>query len=171
MYTRVLGMSAALVLGIILAACGAAGSPSPSSMASQMPMESSAMEMEIGSLGEAADAGDADRAVHITATDQLTFDPDEIEVQVGETITFEIENSGTVDHEFVLGAAAWQEQHEQEMQGGGMEMGEEPNELEVPAGETVSITWQFAEAGTTHFGCHEPGHFPAGMVGTITVSE
>lgn len=81
----------------------------------------------------------------------------------------EIENTGTVDHEFVIGSAGWQAQHEAEMQEGGMEMGDEPNELEVPAGETTSLTWHFTEAGTTQYGCHEPGHFPAGMVGTITV--
>lgn len=75
-----------------------------------------------------------------------------------------------VDHEFVLGSADYQDQHGEEMQSGEMAMGE-PNELEVPAGETASLTWHFTEAGTTEYGCHEPAHFPAGMVGTITVSE
>jgi uncharacterized cupredoxin-like copper-binding protein len=164
-------VGAVLVLGMVVAACGTAASPSPTGMVSQMPMESGATEMGFGALGEAADAADADRTVRITANDQLKFSPDTLEVKVGETITFEIENTGAVDHEFVLGSVAWQEQHEAEMQAGGMEMGEEPNELKAPAGETVSLTWRFAEAGTTEYGCHEPGHFAAGMVGTITVSE
>lgn len=160
-----------LLLGLALAACGGGASSSPSATASQMPMGSDGMETETGALGEPADAAEADRTIQLTGSDQLVFKPDTIEVQVGETVTFEIENTGTVDHEFVLGSAAYQDEHEQEMMASpGMVMGE-PNEVEIPAGETASLTWQFTEAGTTEYGCHEPGHFTAGMVGTITVSE
>jgi uncharacterized cupredoxin-like copper-binding protein len=168
---KVLKVGGALLLGAWLAACSAGGSPSQSAQESGMPMASGDMGMDIGALGEPADAADADRSVQLTATDELVFDPDTVDVQVGETVTFEIENTGSVDHEFAIGSADWQEQHEQEMQGGEMEMGGEPNEVEVPAGETASITWRFTEAGTTQFGCHVPGHFPAGMVGDITVTE
>jgi uncharacterized cupredoxin-like copper-binding protein len=160
------------MVGLLLAAC-TTGSPGATGAESEMPMGSGemGMEMDAGALGAAADEANADRTVAIVATDELVFDPDTVDVQAGETITFEIENTGSVDHEFVIGSEAWQAEHEEEMQADGMEMGEEPNEVEVPAGETVSLTWQFTEAGTTQFGCHVPGHFPAGMVGTITVSE
>lgn len=168
--TRIVRLGAVVLLGLALAACGTAASPSPSATASQMPMGSDGMEPDIGALGEPADAAEADRTIQLTATDALVFEPDAIEVQVGETVTFEIENTGTVDHEFVLGSADYQDEHEEEMQSGEMAMGE-PNELEVPAGETASLTWHFTEAGTTEYGCHEPAHFPAGMVGTIRVSE
>lgn len=168
--TRIASLVSILLLGLALTACGSGTSPSPSVTASQMPMGSDGMETDIGALGEPADAAEADRTVHLTATDALVFEPDAIEVQVGESVTFEVENTGTVDHEFVLGSADYQDQHEEEMQSGEMAMGE-PNELEVPAGETASLTWHFTEAGTTEYGCHEPAHFPAGMVGTVTVSE
>jgi uncharacterized cupredoxin-like copper-binding protein len=169
--TRIVRQGAVVLLGLALAACGTGASPSPTSMTSEMPMGSEAMETDIGALGEPANAAEADRTIQLTATDELVFNPDTIEVQVGETVTFEIENTGTVDHEFVLGSAAYQEEHEQEMMASpGMAMGE-PNELDVPAGETASLTWHFSAAGTTEYGCHEPAHFPAGMVGTITVSE
>lgn len=164
-------LTAIVALAAVLAACSSGASPSPSAMSSEMPSGSGGMEVGVGALGEPADASQSDRTVHIVANDQLKFDPDSVEVKVGETITFEIENTGTVDHEFILGSAEYQADHEQEMQSGGMDMGEEPNELVAPAGETASLTWRFTEAGTTQFGCHEPGHFPAGMVGTITVSE
>lgn len=159
----------ALVALGLLAACGAGTSTSPSQAASQMPMHSNRMDMAAGALGEPADASDADRTIQIVATDQLAFEPDAIKIASDETITFEIENTGTVDHEFVLGSAGFQEEHEAEMQGGEMAM-DAPNEVAIPAGETVSLTWHFTDAGTTEFGCHKPGHFPAGMVGTITVS-
>jgi uncharacterized cupredoxin-like copper-binding protein len=160
-------------LAMLLAACGTGGSPNPSSPGaeSQMPMDSGEMEMDIGALGEPADEADADRTIHIDATDALAFEPDAVDVSVDETITFEIENTGSTDHEFVLGSEAYQDEHEQEMQSGETEMGDEPNEVEVPADETVTLTWHFTEAGTTEYGCHEPAHFPAGMVGIITVSE
>ena len=165
--TRILRLGVLLLLGLAPVACGTAATPSPSATESQMPTASD----DAGALGDPADAGSADRTVHLTASDKLVFDPDSIEVQLGETVTFEIENTGTVDHEFVLGSAAYQKDHEQEMQSGEMHMGDEPNAIEVPAGETASLTWTFTEAGSTEFGCHEPGHFPAGMLGTITVGE
>jgi uncharacterized cupredoxin-like copper-binding protein len=164
-------LSLVVALVALFAACSSGASPSPSAMSSEMPAGSGQMETDIGALGEPADAPQADRKVHIVANDQLQFDPDTVDVKVGDTITFEIENTGSVDHEFVLGSTDYQAQHEEEMQAGEMEMGHEPNELEAPAGETATLTWHFTEAGTTEFGCHEPGHFPAGMLGTITVSE
>jgi uncharacterized cupredoxin-like copper-binding protein len=57
------------------------------------------------------------------------------------------------------------------MQAGHMEMGAETNAVDVPAGTSKTITWQFTEAGVTQFGCHAPGHFAAGMFGDITVSQ
>lgn len=133
-------------------------------------MGSGGMEPEAGALGEPGEVSSADRTIHITANDQLKFDPNMVSVTVSETVTFEIENTGRVDHEFVLGSAAFQEEHEQEMmQSPGMEMNE-PNEVTIPAGTTASLAWQFTTAGSVEYGCHEPGHFAAGMVGTITVS-
>ncbi|CAN5748854.1 cupredoxin family protein [soil metagenome] len=163
-------LSGIVTVAMLLAACSSGASPSPSVTSSEMP-SGSGMEVNVGALGEPADASQSDRTVHIVANDQLKFDPDSVDAKVGETITFEIENTGTVDHEFVLGSSEYQADHEEEMQSGGMDMGHEPNELEVAAGETATLTWHFTEAGTTEFGCHEPGHFPAGMLGTINVSE
>lgn len=168
--------AAALSVGILGCSSGG-GSTTPPSVApsdampgmSHGPVGSGDM-VEVGALGQPADAATADRTVRIIASDQLTFDPDATQVKVGETVTFEIENTGTTDHEFVLGSPAYQAAHEQEMQGGHMDMGDEENAVEVPAGTTMSITWQFTEAGETQFGCHEPGHFAAGMIGDLTVT-
>jgi uncharacterized cupredoxin-like copper-binding protein len=41
--------------------------------------------------------------------------------------------------------------------------------LEVAPGETGELGWRFTRAGTFHYGCLEPGHFEAGMVGRIIV--
>lgn len=167
--------SGAIVVG--LAACTSTGaSPPPASIASpetsSMPDAGMSMDamVDVGALGEPADAANADQTIRMTASDQLAFDPAAVEVKVGETITFEIENTGTTDHEFVLGSPEYQTEHEQEMASGAMDMHDEPHAIEIPTGTTASLTWKFTEAGTTRFACHEPGHFAGGMVGAITVT-
>jgi len=39
----------------------------------------------------------------------------------------------------------------------------------VGPGKEMEIVWQFTEVGSFEFGCLLPGHFQAGMKGTITV--
>lgn len=172
--------TAAIVVG--LTACtSAGGSPSPASSVSassanpdvsSMPDAGMSMDdgMDVGALGEPADAANADQTIHLTASDQLKFEPATVNVKVGKTITFEIENTGTTDHEFVLGSPEYQTQHDQEMASGAMDMHDEPNAVVVPTGATASLTWKFTKAGTTRFACHEPGHFAAGMVGDLTAT-
>jgi uncharacterized cupredoxin-like copper-binding protein len=123
--------------------------------------------------GSPGDASEADRKIKIDGKDSLEFDPANIEVKAGETVTFVITNSGKAEHEFVLGNEAYQEEHEEEMSGGGghggMEMGDESNSVSVAPGETEEITWTFTDAGVMLYGCHEPGHYKGGMVGSIEV--
>ena len=45
---------------------------------------------------------------------------------------------------------------------GGMSHGHD-NAVSVKPGKTGSLTMTFAEAGTLIVGCHEPGHYAAGM--------
>lgn len=41
--------------------------------------------------------------------------------------------------------------------------------VSVESGENASLTWRFTESGEVLYGCHEPGHYEGGMVGTIGV--
>jgi uncharacterized cupredoxin-like copper-binding protein len=95
--------------------------------------------------------------------------PDPIEVPAGVPVTFVVHNSGTVEHEFVIGDEEVQAEHEEEMAGGGMGH-DEPNAILVDPGETKELTWTFEAAGETLAGCHVPGHYPAGMKATIRVT-
>ena len=52
----------------------------------------------------------------------------------------------------------------------GTPMQAEPNAVDVPAGTTVRLVYTFDQPGTLEYGCHVPGHYPAGMRGTITVT-
>lgn len=85
-------------------------------------------------------------------------------------VTFVVQNKGKAEHEFVLGDADYQEQHEGDMQGG-HGMSRVRNAVTAGPGETAELTWCFDESGDLLFGCHEPGHYDGGMVGQITVSN
>ena len=121
--------------------------------------------------GAPAEPGDAVRVIEIEATDDLSFEPDQVDVAVGETVTFRITNTGVLPHDFTLGDAATQDEHDEEMSD--MPEGsahDEPNAVTMAAGETKEMTWIFTEAGTVLMGCHIPGHYAGGMRGEITIS-
>lgn len=126
------------------------------------------------SLGGPGDPAKATRTVEVRAGDDLRFDPGQVEAKAGETITFKVVNVAKIDHDFTLGDQKAQDDHEKEMRsapaGGGMDMAHDANAVKVAAGETKELTWTFARAGTTIYGCHEPGHYASGMKGTVTVS-
>jgi uncharacterized cupredoxin-like copper-binding protein len=66
-----------------------------------------------------------------------------------------------------------QDEHEEEMQNmsdSDSIAHEEPNAFVIDPGETKEMTWHITESGELLFGCHQPGHFAAGMKGTIEVS-
>lgn len=125
------------------------------------------------SFGEPADAADADRVIDIDANDDFSFDPEDIEVEVGETVTFRVTNAGKLPHDFTIGDSDTQDRHDAEMAEMPMDgMGaDDANAMTMEAGETKDMTWTFTEAGEILMGCHIPGHYAAGMRGTITIVD
>ena len=156
---RVLPLVTFLALTLLIAACGDAASRDTTTQ--------TGAESDFG-FGEPADPSDANRTVEVVASDDLTFDPAEISVVAGETVTFRITNDGRAVHDFTLGDQATQNKHEAEMSEGAMDH-DAPNVVDIPAGETVELTWTFGDAGMVLIGCHQPGHYAAGMTGQITV--
>lgn len=151
--------------GLIAAGCSSGDGASGTSTGS----DSESQTFEFGGPAEAADAA---RVIEIDADDEFTFNPDAVEVETGEVITFSVTNTGNLDHEFTLGPEEVQEEHEAEMADmGDMDMDDDPNAISVPPGETRELTWQFAEAGTVLMGCHTQGHWAAGMRGEIDVID
>lgn len=113
-------------------------------------------------FGEPAEASEADRTITVAGTDELRFEPSELEIAAGETIAFEFENVGDMPHEFVLGDEAALSEH--------VHGGDQPNGTgEVPGGGTATIAWTFSEPGELSYECHVDNHHEAGMRGTITV--
>ncbi len=120
-------------------------------------------------FGEPGDPAEADRTIEVDMLDSMAFDPDEFEIAAGETVTFEVTNTGDLEHDFTIGDVETQEEHDAEMREGG-HMGDDPNAIAVAAGESGSITWTFTEPGDLEIGCHIPGHYAAGMVAEVTVT-
>jgi uncharacterized cupredoxin-like copper-binding protein len=147
-------------------------------------------------FGEAAPAAKATRTVEVVLQD-ISFSPKAIDVKAGETVRFVLVNKGQLLHEFNLGDAAMHAAHQQEMlkmqasgmlTATGMKMGDmdhsamghgdmggmkhdDPNSVLVEPGKTAELTWTFTQATGLEFACNIPGHYQAGMVGKLTVSQ
>jgi uncharacterized cupredoxin-like copper-binding protein len=114
-----------------------------------------------------------DRFVDVVMRD-IAYDPGRVDVARGETVTFVFHNTGKVVHDAFLGDEAAQTNHEQEMGEAGMAgmTGMDHHDgsgTTVQPGQVVTLTHTFREAGSTIIGCHEPGHYQAGMKMTVRV--
>jgi uncharacterized cupredoxin-like copper-binding protein len=120
-------------------------------------------------FGRQGDARKISRTVTIAMADTMRYSPAEIAVKQGETIRFEVTNSGKVVHEIVFGTMSDLKAHAQLMRKHpGMEH-DEPYMAHVAPGKTGQLVWQFTRPGEFHYGCLVPGHFEAGMVGKVIV--
>ena len=119
-------------------------------------------------LGVATVAGGcAPAAMRVTIRIHYSaFDPTEIAVPRGVPVTFVIVNEDPIDHEWLIGDEAFHERHRH---GTHEAHGAVPNEVTVPALETVETTITFVDPGPVQYMCHLPGHEEYGMVGTVTV--
>lgn len=120
--------------------------------------------------GIAGEPGEVTRTVEIRMTDDMRFAPDHIPVKLGETLRLVAINAGQLLHEIVIGTPEELVEHAQLMQKHpGMEH-EEPYMAHVDPGQRGEIIWTFNRAGSFEFACLIPGHFEAGMKGTIAVT-
>jgi uncharacterized cupredoxin-like copper-binding protein len=97
------------------------------------------------------------------------FTPARFSFEAGQTVRFAIHNDDPIDHEFILGDETVQKRHE--FGRDRHHHGEVPGEVSVPAGETRTATYTFADSGTLTIGCHLPGHFGYGMRATVVVTS
>lgn len=111
----------------------------------------------------------APETVAVTLDDDMTIELDRTEFAVGETVRFEVTNAGAVRHELYLGDMAAQDHHADEMAETDGMGHDEPNGVSVEPGTTETLSYTFAAAGEILAGCHEPGHYEAGMVTSLTV--
>lgn len=170
---RMLAIGTAMVLTLI--SCGGSGTSDTTNQGEQSTTTMDMDSHEEFAFGGPGDPAEADVSIDIEAKDDLTFDPKELTVSAGQTVTFRITNTGSIPHEFTLGDEETQDEHEAEMQemvkSGEMMMHDELNAVNLEAGEVKELTWKFTEGGQVLFGCHQPGHYAGGMKGSVTVDS
>ena len=131
--------------------------------------QESTLSTEEKAFGKEGDPKKASRTVKIDMADTMRYSPSEITVKRGETIRFEVKNSGKVMHEIVFGTMKELKEHAELMRKHpGMEH-DEPYMAHVAPGKNERIVWHFTKPGEFYYGCLIPGHFEAGMVGKVIV--
>jgi uncharacterized cupredoxin-like copper-binding protein len=158
MKSRYLALAPALVL--IVAACGGGSTSSPSVAGS--------------SPSSAVSPSTAAQRIEVKLTDALRMEPAEMAVRSGQPVTFVVTNAGAIQHEFFVGDQGAQDDHEMAMASMATMVPDGPDGLDgivLKPGETVELTHTFAAAGAFQAGCHETGHYAAGMKATITVTS
>ena len=114
---------------------------------------------EPGSLDFVPGTLAAPRLVRIVAGPGLQFQPDVVPINEGETITFEVTTMGLATHEFMVGPS---EAVAADTEGA-------PEVADIGMMQTKTVTYTFSGSGPFAFACHAPGHYEAGMKGTIEI--
>lgn len=110
------------------------------------------------------------RSVVVTMGDDMRFNPMHWQATSGETVLIRLRNTGKVPHEFVLGTQAELDEHAQQMkQSAATHLHHLRHDIRVDPGESAELRMTFADAGTLYIACFEPGHYEAGMRGSISV--
>ncbi len=110
------------------------------------------------------------RTIEITMLDSMRFVPGHIDVREGDTVRLRLRNKGLILHELVLGTRSELLQHAAQMQKFPTMEHDEPHMVHVAPGRRGDLVWQFNRPGEFEFACLIPGHFQAGMTGTIRVA-
>ena len=119
--------------------------------------------------GREGDPAKAARTILVDMGDSMRFNPGKMRIRRGETVKFVVSNSGKVTHEMVIGTEAALKSHAEVMKKHpGMEH-DEPYMAHVAPGKKETLTWTFDKTGQFMYGCLVPGHWEAGMKGTILV--
>jgi uncharacterized cupredoxin-like copper-binding protein len=119
--------------------------------------------------GIAGDPKQARRTVEIRMSDDMRFTPNHLDVRLGETLRLRATNRGQVMHEIVIGTRAELVEHAEMMKKFPNMEHDEPYMAHVAPARRGDIVWTFNRAGDFEFACLIPGHFEAGMRGTIRV--
>jgi len=83
------------------------------------------------------------------------FEPNRIEVPAGVPVTFTLVNDDPIEHEWLVGDAAFHARHRT---GTEPVHGDRPDEVSLPPLATRTTTLSFATPGELTFICHFPGH-------------
>jgi len=126
-------------------------------------------KVEQTAFGHEGDPEKVSRVITLGMSDTMRFTPADVVVKRGETVKFVVRNDGKLLHEMVLGTAQELKEHADLMKKFPEMEHSSPSMAHVKPGAAGEIVWQFTKAGEFQFGCLQPGHFEAGMVGKVVV--
>lgn len=128
-------------------------------------------EMAIGRPGDPANVGRVvDVAMAETDDGEMIFDLSDLKIEEGETVRFVVTNTGQLEHEFVLDTHEKNQEHKALMEEFPEMEHDDPNSIRLEPGETGELVWTFANDGSFEFACLIPGHYEAGMNGSVVVN-
>ena len=124
-----------------------------------------------GDSSESSNGSTASRTVEVQMRD-VAYEPASVSVKAGETVKFVFRNVGEAVHDAFIGDEAAQAKHEKEMRdgGGGHHGGGDEHAVTVSPGKTQSMTYTFKGGESLVIGCHQPGHYQAGMKLNLTIA-
>jgi uncharacterized cupredoxin-like copper-binding protein len=172
--------SATLLCGLVVVAVGGSVAASGSDATTMTGTDMKAMPADHHHHATSYDFGEPFHGAKVARTVAITmgdasFAPDHVDVKQGEAVRFVVTNASSIDHDFTLGDPATQTAHRREM-AEAMQAGREPhhhdggNAITVKPGATLQLAWRFTKPGNVEYDCNVPGHFEAGMTGTVAVS-
>ena len=157
----------ALVFAVFALAMGAASAHGDEKPAA--PRKYDASKVETTDFGREGDPKKVTKTIGVDMTDAMRFTPADVTVKRGETVKFVVHNGGKVLHEMVLGTRQAITEHAALMKRFPDMEHDDANMAHVKPGQAGQIVWQFTRSGEFQFACLQPGHFEAGMVGTVRV--
>ena len=111
------------------------------------------------------------RVIEVRMDDTMRFAPDTLEVQAGQAVLLRVSNAGRVPHELVLGTGEQIREHAQQMKQGHAHNHDAAGAaaIQVEPGKTGELVIRFAQPGRFEIACLIPGHYEAGMRGSLMV--
>jgi len=109
------------------------------------------------------------RNVVIELNDSMRLVPGDWQAQQGEMLRLIVVNTGKVKHELVLGQAKELVEHAQAMREDKSGHHHHNNAVSVEPGQSAVMTFTFDKSGEWAMACFEPGHYEAGMKGSVWV--
>ncbi len=131
--------------------------------------EYDAGKVEETAFGHEGDPKKVKRTIKLGMNDTMRFTPAYVVVKRGDTVKFVVHNDGKLLHEMVLGTPQELKEHAEMMKRFPEMEHSSASMAHVKPGAAGEIVWRFTKPGEYQFGCLQPGHFEAGMVGKVVV--